>query len=160
MARKKLISINKNTNIFFGARIGVWKPFLCLRRIMLKFWRNFFNFFFRTEIDGTKFRLVSGELTQSSGVNFNNILRAAFCTIVLWTAFSLYLPFDFIILWQNNIVAKGASKMLVKLTTTGLVEESVERDSDWSNQTFEESWSSQFERQWTCRIKSARICRT
>jgi len=66
--------------------------------------KKFFFIFFRTEIDGTKFRLVSGELTQSSGVNFNNILRAAFCTIVLWTAFSLYLPFDFIILWQNNTI--------------------------------------------------------
>jgi hypothetical protein len=34
---------------------------------------------------------------------------------VLCTAF-LILPFDFVIFWQKNIVAKALHKMLVKLT--------------------------------------------
>jgi len=35
---------------------------------------------------------------------------------VLCTAY-LYLQFCFVIFWQKNIGAKGASKMLMKLTT-------------------------------------------
>jgi len=40
----------------------------------------------------------------------------SFLTKVIFQAF-LFLQFGFVICWQNNICAKAARKMLVKLTT-------------------------------------------
>jgi len=53
---------------------------------------------------------------QHSGVNFTNILRAAFFTKVFCAAF-LYLQFGYVIFWLKNVGAKAVHKMLVKLTT-------------------------------------------
>jgi len=54
------------------------------------------------------------------GVNFINILHTNFCTKVYGAAF-IYLPFGFEIYWRMNIGAKAACKMLVKLTTGGIL---------------------------------------
>ncbi len=51
------------------------------------------------------------------GVNFTNILRAAFCTKEFCTAFLCTLELGFVIFWLVKIGAKAAHKMLVKLTT-------------------------------------------
>ncbi len=66
----------------------------------------------------TSFIAISQGLRRSTrpGVNFTNILRAAFlCDSVL--ARFLYLQFGFLIFCQKNIGAKAAHKMLVKLTS-------------------------------------------
>jgi hypothetical protein len=49
------------------------------------------------------------------GVNFTNILQAAFLSKVFCTAF-ICLQFGFVIFWQKDFGAKAAHKMLVKLT--------------------------------------------
>jgi hypothetical protein len=51
-------------------------------------------------------------------VNFTNILRAAFHTKVLFTAF-MCLQFGFVICWWKDFGAKAAHKMLVKLSPGG-----------------------------------------
>jgi hypothetical protein len=48
---------------------------------------------------------------QSPVVNFTNILRAAFSNKSF-----LWLQFGFVKFWPNDFGAKGAHKMLVKLT--------------------------------------------
>jgi len=53
---------------------------------------------------------------KHSGVNFTNILRAAFSFESFCAAF-FYLLFGFVNFWRKNISAKAARKMLVKLTT-------------------------------------------
>ncbi len=50
----------------------------------------------------------------TAGINFENILQAAFYTEVFSAAF-LYLHFSFVIFWWTNIGAKAAHKMLAKL---------------------------------------------
>ncbi len=58
---------------------------------------------------------VNGSLIIGSpGVNFTNILRAAFCTKVFCAAF-MCLQFGFVNFWQKDFGAKAAHKMLVKL---------------------------------------------
>ena len=50
------------------------------------------------------------------GVNFNNILRAAFQLKVFISAAFLYLQFVFVIFWQKDIGKRAARKILLKLT--------------------------------------------
>jgi hypothetical protein len=52
------------------------------------------------------------------GVNFTNILRVAFLYERFFQAF-MSLQFGFVIFWQKDFGAKGAHKMLVKLTPGG-----------------------------------------
>jgi hypothetical protein len=52
------------------------------------------------------------------GVNFTNILWAAFCLNVFCKAF-ICLQFGFVIFWQKDFGTKAAHKMLVKLTPGG-----------------------------------------
>ncbi len=49
------------------------------------------------------------------GVNFTNILWAAFCMKVFYAVF-LRLQFGFVIFWQKEFGTKAAHKILVKLT--------------------------------------------
>jgi len=76
-----------------------------------KFWRQSRNITRKAakkDVLYEKFvRLTLMKLTL--GVNFTNILRAAFWYESVLLSFSL--------LWQTNIVAKATLKMLVKLTT-------------------------------------------
>ncbi len=51
----------------------------------------------------------------SKGVNFTNILHAGFSYLSFEGSF-LYLALRFVLFWHNNIGAKAACKMLVKLT--------------------------------------------
>jgi hypothetical protein len=53
---------------------------------------------------------------MTPGVNFTNILRAAFMVRKYFAQPLLYLQFGFVILWQKDFGAKAAHKMLVKLT--------------------------------------------
>jgi len=48
------------------------------------------------------------------GVNFTNILQAAFCAKVVYPAF-LYVQFGFVIFLSKEYWQKSARKMLVKL---------------------------------------------
>jgi hypothetical protein len=81
-----------------------------------------------------------GELKLGKpGVNFTNILRAAFSYESGFEAFH-FLQFGLVFFWQKNICAKAARKMLVKLTTARFV---VEQDVEirWpagANVTFAE----------------------
>jgi hypothetical protein len=52
------------------------------------------------------------------GVNFTNILRAAFSYESFCASF-MYLQFGFVILWRKDFGTKAAHKMLVKLTPGG-----------------------------------------
>ncbi len=52
------------------------------------------------------------------GVNFTNILQAAFCTKVFCAVFTC-LQFGFVIFWRKDFGANAAHKMLVKLTPGG-----------------------------------------
>jgi hypothetical protein len=54
------------------------------------------------------------------GVNFTNILQAAFLYKVFCAAF-MCLQFGFVIFWQKDIGTKAAHKMLVKLSPGGRV---------------------------------------
>jgi hypothetical protein len=54
------------------------------------------------------------------GVNFTNILQAAFCTKVFCAAF-MCLQFGFVMFWRKDFGAKAAHKMLVKLTPVAYV---------------------------------------
>ena len=56
--------------------------------------------------------------TRNTGVNFTNILRAAFLCESLVSSFSV-LTFRFVIFGRKEIGAKAARKMLVKLTPGG-----------------------------------------
>ncbi len=49
------------------------------------------------------------------GVNYSNMLRAAFFTNVFCTAF-MCLELEFVIFWRKDLGAKPAHKMLVKLS--------------------------------------------
>jgi len=55
----------------------------------------------------------------ATGVNFTNILQAAFCMKVFCVVF-ICLQFVFIIFWQKEISPKAAHRMLVKLATVQL----------------------------------------
>jgi len=60
--------------------------------------------------------VVAAAARASPGVNFNNILRALFCTKVFWADF-LYLQFGLVNFCQKNIFTKTARKTFVKSTT-------------------------------------------
>jgi hypothetical protein len=49
---------------------------------------------------------------STSGVNFTNIIRAAFS----YKSFALSLDLRFVLFWRKNIGAKAVRNMLVKLT--------------------------------------------
>jgi nucleoside recognition membrane protein YjiH len=51
----------------------------------------------------------------TAGVNFTNILRAAFRVKAFCAAF-MCLQFGFVMFWQKDLGTKAAHKMLVKLT--------------------------------------------
>jgi hypothetical protein len=59
--------------------------------------------------------LVNSYMTLFSGVNFTNILRAAFSFKSFCAAF-MFLQFGFVIFWQKDFGTKSDHKMLVKLT--------------------------------------------
>jgi hypothetical protein len=54
------------------------------------------------------------------GVNFTNILQAAFRVKVFCAAF-LCLQFGFVIFWQKDFGTKAPHKMLVKLPPGGVI---------------------------------------
>ena len=58
------------------------------------------------------------KMMRRRGVNFINILRAAFCSKVFRAAL-LYLYCKFVLFWRREIGAKAVRKMLVKLTREG-----------------------------------------
>jgi hypothetical protein len=62
--------------------------------------------------------LTPGCGCRTPGVNFTNILQAAFCTKFLCAA-SMRLQFGFAMFWHKDFGAKAARKMLVKLTPGG-----------------------------------------
>jgi hypothetical protein len=61
---------------------------------------------------------IWAEGIRPPGINFTNILRAAFRTKVFCAAF-MCSQFGFVIVWQKDFGAKAAHKMLVKLTPGG-----------------------------------------
>ena len=69
---------------------------------------------------GTFALCANGLVKLTPGVNFTNILRAAFLYASLFSGF-LYLRLRFVFFWPKEIGAKAAYKMLVNYPTGGKV---------------------------------------